>query len=54
MVFFAVFLVDCEEGFHIIVESLPSARRAICCILFLLEQNQVVDLLVLGHRLDSI
>ena len=34
--------------------ALPGARHAIVCILFLLEQNQVVDLLVVEHRLDSI
>ena len=34
-------LVDCEEWFYILLGSLPSARRAIVCILFSLEQNQV-------------
>ena len=39
----AVLSVDCEEWFYIILGSLPSARRAIVCILLWLEQSQVVD-----------
>ena len=39
----AVLLVDCEEWFYIFLGSLPSARRAIVCILVSLEQSQVVD-----------
>ena len=31
---FAVLLIDCEEWFYILLGSLPSARRAIVCILF--------------------
>ena len=38
-----VFLVDWEGWFCILAGSLPSARRAIACILFALEQSQVVD-----------
>ena len=40
---FGISLVDCEEWFCSLVGSLPSARRAIVCILFSLEQSQVVD-----------
>ena len=54
LVLFAVLLVDCEEWFYILVESLPYVRRAISCILFSLQQNQVVDFTVVEHRLDSI
>ena len=54
LVLFAVLLVDCEEWFCSLLGSLPSARHAIVCILFSLEQNQVVDLMVVEHRLDSI
>ena len=43
VVLFAALLVDCEEWFYILLGSLPGARRAIVCILFLLEQSQVVD-----------
>ena len=34
VVLFAVLLVDCDEWFGILLGSLPSARRAIICILF--------------------
>ena len=40
---FAVLFVDCEEYFCILVGFLQGARRAIVCILFSLEQSQVVD-----------
>ena len=40
---FAVLFIDCEEYISVLVGSLPGARRAIFCILFLLEQSQVVD-----------
>ena len=43
LVFFAVLLTDCEEWFCSLAGFLPGARRAIVCILFLLEQSQVVD-----------
>ena len=43
LVLFAVLLVDCEAWFYSLAGSLPSARRAIVCILFSLEQSQVVD-----------
>ena len=43
VVFFAVFLVDCEEWFFFLLGSLPSARRAIVCILFSVKQSQVAD-----------
>ena len=39
---------DCEEWFYILLGSLPSARRAIVCILFSLEQSQVVEWVVAG------
>ena len=39
----AVLFVDCEECLCIIVGFLPSARHAIVCILFSLEQSRVVD-----------
>ena len=42
LVLFAVLLVDCEEWFCNRAVSLPDARRAIVCILFLREQSQVV------------
>ena len=51
---FAVLLVDHEEWFYILVESLSHIRRAISCIPFLLEQNQGFDFVVVKHRLDSI
>ena len=54
LVLFAVLLVDLEEWFYSLGKSLSRVRRAIFCILFLLEQNQVVDLVVVEHRLDSI
>ena len=41
--FFAVLFVDCEEWFCILLGSLPSARHAIVCTLFSLEQSRVVD-----------
>ena len=47
----AVVLVGREGCFYILVESLPYIRRVIFCILFSLEQNQVVDLMVLEGRL---
>ena len=43
---FAVLLVDCEEWFCILLGSLPSARHAIVCIFFSLEQSRVVDWVV--------
>ena len=46
LVLFAVLLVDYEEWFCSLLGSLPSARRAIVCILFLPEQSQVVDWVV--------
>ena len=52
LVLIAVLLVDREEWFKSLVESLSRVRRAIFCILFLLEQNQVVDLVVVEHRLE--
>ena len=42
-VLFAVLFVDCEEWLCILLGSLPSARHAIVCILFSLEQSRVVD-----------
>ena len=41
---FSVLLVDCEEWFCSLAGSFPGARLAIVCILFSLEQSQVVDL----------
>ena len=52
-VLFVVLIVDQEELVCILVESFPHVRRALFCILSLLEQNQVVDLVVVEHRLDS-
>ena len=46
LVLFAVLFVDREEWFKSLVESLPRVRRAIFCILFLHEQNQVVEIVV--------
>ena len=46
LVLFAVLHVDCEEWFCSLAGSLPGARRAIVCILFLLGQSQVVDCVV--------
>ena len=43
VILFAVLFVDCEEWHCILVGSLPGARRAIVCILFSLEQSEVVD-----------
>ena len=54
LVLFAVLLVDREEWFYSLVESLSRVRHAIFCILSLLEPNQVVDIMVVEHRLDSI
>ena len=54
LILFAVSLVDREEWFYILVGSFSYVRRAFFCILFLLEQNQVVDLVVVKHCPDSI
>ena len=54
LVLFAVLLVVCEERFYVFVEYLPYVRRVISCILFSLEQSQVVELTVVEHCLDSI
>ena len=54
LVLFVVLLVDHEEWFYILAESLSHIRRAIFCILVLLKQSQVVDVMVVEHRLDSI
>ena len=54
LVLIVVELVDHEEWFYILVESLSHIRRAIFGILVFLEQNQAVDLMVVEHRLDSI
>ena len=43
VVLFAVLIVDCEEWFCTLLGALPSARHAIVCILFSLEQSRVVD-----------
>ena len=51
LVLFVVGIVDHEELFYILVESFSHVRRAFFCILVLLEQNQVVDLVVVEHRL---
>ena len=53
LVLFVVVIVDHEELVIILVESFSHVRRAFLCILVLLEQNQVVDLVVVEHRLDS-
>ena len=53
LVLFFVVMVDHEELVYILVESFSHVRRTFFCILFLLEQNQVVDLVVAEHRLDS-
>ena len=47
------YLLAASEWFYIPVESLSHTRRAILCILVLLEQNQVVDFVVVEHRPDS-
>ena len=43
LVLFAFLFVDCGGWFCSLAESLPGARRANVCILFSLEQSQVVD-----------
>ena len=48
-----VVIVVHEEFAYILVESFSHVRRAFFCILVLLEQNQVADLVVVEHRLDS-
>ena len=53
LVLFVVVMVDHEELVSILVESFSHVRRAFFCILVLLEQNQVVDLVIVEHRLDS-
>ena len=53
LVLFVVVIVDHEELVHILVESFSHVRRTFFCILFLLEQNQVVNLVVAEHRIDS-
>ena len=47
VVFFFDELVDCDGWVYNFVQSLPDTRHAIVCILFSLEQSQVVDLVVL-------
>ena len=42
-VLFSVLCVDCEECLCIFVGFLPSARHAVVCLLFSLEQSRVVD-----------
>ena len=54
LVLFAVLRVDRKKWLCSLVESLSRVRRAILCIPFSLEQNQVVDKVVVEHRLDSI
>ena len=54
LVLIAGLSVDCEEWFHRLDESLPYVRRAISCILFSLEQSQVVDVMVAELLLDSV
>ena len=54
LVFLMVLLVDCEEWFCNLVESLPCVRRAISCILFSLERSRVVDFTDAEHRPDLI
>ena len=53
LVLFVDVIVDHEELVQILVESFSRVRRAFFCNLVLLEQNQVVDLVVVEHRLDS-
>ena len=53
LVLFVVSIVDLEEFVYILVEPFSHIRRAFFCILVLLEQNQVDDLVVVEHRLDS-
>ena len=53
LVLFVVLIVDHEELVKILVEYFSHVRRAFFCILVLLEQNQVVDSVVVEHRLDS-
>ena len=53
-VLFFVLLVGFREWFYIPAGSLPKIRRVISCILFSLEQSQVVDLTVAEHHPDSI
>ena len=43
IVVFFVLLVNCEGRFCGLAGSLPGARRAIVCILFSLEQSQLVN-----------
>ena len=54
LLFFSVLLVGSEEWFYIPAGSLPKIRRDVSCILFLLEQNRVVDLTVAEDHPDSI
>ena len=54
LVFLMVLLVDCEEWFCNLVESLPCVRRAISCTLFSLERSRVVDFTYAEHRPDLI
>ena len=54
LVLSAVLLVDCEEWLYGLVESLPCVRLAISCILFSLEQSQVLDVMVAELFLDSV
>ena len=54
LVLFAVLFVDCEAWFYSLAESLPCVRRAISCILFSLEQSQVVGVMVAELLLDSV
>ena len=54
LVLFDVLFVDCEEWFKSLVESLPCVRHAISCILFSLEQSQVVDVMVAELLLESV
>ena len=53
VVLFVVVNVDHEGLVCILVDSFSHVRRAFFCILVLREQNQVVDLVVGEHRLDS-
>ena len=52
LVLFVVVIVDHEELVFFLVDSFSHVRRAFFCILVLLQQNQVVDLVVVEHRLD--